>query len=145
MKYAYWLDWRENVESYMRRCDTCCRAWRGPRFRQEALQYAPGFTAMQKFYVDLTGSHVRSKGYLLSGIRCFTKYLIAVPLRDKNAPSGSRALVKYVYCLYGSPEIVVSVRGGKFLKEILSNVHQLMRIKTRPPLVIDYCWPVETL
>ena len=55
LKYAYWSSWWKDVESYVRRYDTCCRAQKDPRFQQGALQYAPGLTVMQKFHVDLTG------------------------------------------------------------------------------------------
>ena len=109
MRYAYWSGWRKDVEVYVRRCDACSRSRKGARFRQGALQYAPGLTVMQKFHIDLTGPHVRSRNgfvYLLTGICCFTKYLVAVPLRDKTGLSVARALVRNVYCVYGSPEIV---------------------------------------
>ena len=78
---------------------------RGPKFKQGLLQAAPSLGPMQKFHVDLTGPHPRSrKGnvYLLTGICNFTKYLITVPLRDKTAMSVAKALVDKVYLIHGA-------------------------------------------
>lgn len=80
---------------------------------------------MQKFHIDLTGLHMRSKNrlsYLFTGICNFTKYLIAVPIRDKTAIMVAHVLVKYVYLQYGAVDIQVSDDGGEFVNEIS---HQL--------------------
>ena len=70
------------------------------------MQSAPGLSVMQKFHIDLTGPYVRSRNgyvYLITGICIFTKYLVAVPLRDKSALSVAKALVRHVYLVYGAP------------------------------------------
>ena len=124
MKYAYWLSWRKDVEICLGRCDVCCRnrngQRNGQRFRQGLLQNAPGLTVMQKFPIDLTGSHVRSRNgftYLLTGICYFSKYLVAVPLRDKSSLSVARTLVKH------------RNRNREFINEVLDNVHRLMGVQ----------------
>ena len=135
MRYACWSGCRKDVEVHVRRCEACSRSRKEARFRHEALQYAPGLTVMQKFHIDLTGPHVRSRNgfvYLLTGYCCFSKYLVAVPLRDKTALSVVGALATNVNRVYGSPEIVVSDRGGEFINEILRNVHRLMGVQSAP-------------
>jgi hypothetical protein len=87
---------------------------------------------MQKFHIDLTGPHVRSKNgfnYLLTGICSFTKYLVAVPLRDKTALSVAKALVKHVYLVYGAAEIQVHDQGKEFCNEIAQNVAKLWGVQ----------------
>ena len=110
--------WCKHVEIYARRCDMCCRNRKGPQFRHGLLQSAPGLTVMQKFHINLTDFHDRSRNeftYLLMAICCLSKYLVAVPLRDKSALSVARALVKHVYMVFGAPEFVrVNDRGREF-------------------------------
>lgn len=87
---------------------------------------------MQKFHIDLTGPHVRSKNghtYLLTGICSFSKYLVAVPLRDKTALSVARALVKHVYLVYGAAEIQVHDQGREFCNEISEKMAKLWGIQ----------------
>ena len=76
----------------------------------------------QKFHIDLTGPHRRSAGghvYLLTSICCFTKYLIAVPLRDKSALTVAKALLKNVYLIYGAVELQVHDNGLEFVNSVL--------------------------
>ena len=130
--YAYWPGWRKDVELYVRRCDVCCRYRRGPKYKQGTLQNAPGLAVMQKFHCDLTGPHPRSKNgfvYLLTGICCFTKYLITVPIRDKTALTVAKALVKNVYLIYGAVELQIHDQGTEFCIEVLKNVSRLMGIQ----------------
>ena len=60
-RFAYWSGWRKDVELYVRRCDVCCRYNKGPRHHQGLLQNGIGLSPMQKFHVDLTGPHPRSR------------------------------------------------------------------------------------
>ena len=117
-KYGYWSGWRKDVESAVHVCEVCNRYRHGPRNKQGELQQQPSNFPMQKFHVDLTGPHVRSKHsftYLFTGICNFTKYLIAVPIRDKTASMVAHVLVNYVYLQYGAVDILVSDNGGNLL------------------------------
>jgi Integrase zinc binding domain len=94
-KYAYWQGCKKDVEIYVRRCDVCCRYRHGPGTKQGPMQLAHGCTVWQKIHIDLTGPHVRSRNgftYLLTIICSSTKFLVAVPLRDKTALSVAKAM-----------------------------------------------------
>ena len=82
---------------FVRRCDQCCRYRKGPTRIQGAMKNGVGLVPFQEFHIDLTGPHRKSSGghvYLLTGVCCFTKYLIAVPLKDKTALTVANALLK---------------------------------------------------
>ena len=131
-KYGYWTGWRKDVEMAVRGCDVCNRYRHGPRTKQGELQPQPSNFPMQKFHIDLTGPHVRSKNgfvYLFTGICNFTKYLIAVPIRDKTAITVARVLVKNVYLQYGAVDIQVSDNGGEFANEIAHELNEVMGIQ----------------
>ena len=91
-----------------------------------------GLSPFQKFHIDLTGPHRRSAGghvYLLTGICCFTKYLIAVPLRDKSALTVANALLKHVYLIYGAVELQVHDNGPEFVNSVLSHLSKMMGVQ----------------
>ena len=130
--YAYWTGWRKDVELFVRRCDVCCRYRKGPRFPQGEMQNGVGLAPFQKFHVDLTGPHRRSaKGnqYLLTGICCFTKYLITVPIRDKSALTVANALLKHVYLIYGAVELQIHDQGPEFVNSVLSHLSAMLGIQ----------------
>ena len=131
-RYAYWSGWRKDVELFVRRCDTCCRYRKGPTKPQGAMKNGVGLAPFQKFHIDLTGPHRRSSGghvYLLTGICCFTKYLIVVPLRDKSALTVVNALLEHVYLIYGAVELQVHDNGSEFVNSILGHLSKMMGIQ----------------
>ena len=135
-RYAYWYGWKGDITRYVRRCDVCIRYRNGPTCRQGPLQPQPSSYPFEKFHIDLTGPHVKSKHgfqYLLTGICNFTKYLITVPLRDKTALSVANALVEHVYLIHGCCEILVSDCGTEFvndLQDCLNKAMGIQKIKT---------------
>ena len=128
---AYWKGWMRDVKSYVGRCDTCGRYRRGPKRRQGKMQKALGCTVMQKVHCDLTGPHPTSRygyKYLLTVICSFSKYLLAVPIRDKTSLTVARALVKHVYLVHGAPQILVHDLGGEFWSEVMTELARILGI-----------------
>ena len=131
-RYAYWSGWRKDTELFVRRCDACCRYRKGPARPQGPMKNGVGLAPFQKFHIDLTGPHRRSSGghvYLLTGICCFTKYLVVVPLKDKSALSVANALLKHVYLIYGAVELQVHDNGPEFVNSILAHLSRMMGIQ----------------
>ena len=58
----------------------------------------------------------------------FTKYLICVPIPDKNALSVAKTLIKHVHLLFGCPVLQVSDMGKEFIKDDMRNITDLLRI-----------------
>ena len=129
---AYWQGWNEDVRVFVNRCSLCNQYRRGPRGRQGQMQPAIACTPMQKVHIDLTGPHVTSSNgykYILTVICAFTKYLIAVPIRDKTTRTVARALVKHVYLVHGPPEILVHDQGGEFWSQVMQELADLLEIQ----------------
>ena len=127
-QYAYWPGWRRDAEDFVRRCEICCRRRQGGQKKQGALQFAPGLSVWQKVHIDLTGPHIRSSNgysYLLTAICSFSKFLVAVPLRDKSAKRVAQALVKHCILVYGASEFIVHDLGREFVNEIMNNIASL--------------------
>ena len=129
---AYWKGWVLDVQLYVGRCHVCCRFRHGPRRRQGEMKKALGCTVMQKIHCDLTGPHVTSRHgykYLLTVICSFTKYLITVPIRDKTSLTVAKALMRHVYLVYGTPEILVHDQGGEFWSDVMTDLAKLLGIQ----------------
>lgn len=59
----------------------------------------------------------------------FTKYLVAVPIRDKTALCVAKALVKKVYLVYGAVDILVHDGGHEFCNRLQEQQSKLMGIQ----------------
>ena len=116
----------------MPRCDTCCRYRKGPVRLQGAMKNGVGLAPFYKFHIDLTRPHRKSSGghvYLLTGIYCFTKYLITVPIRDKTVLTVANALLQNVHLIYGAVELQVSDNGPEFVNSVLSHLSRMLGIQ----------------
>jgi hypothetical protein len=86
---------------------------------------------MHKVHIDLTGQHVRSRNgftFLMTAIDYFSKFLVAVPMRNKTAEVVADAIVKHVYLVFGCCEIQVTDQGGEFQNLIMQNITKTLGI-----------------
>jgi hypothetical protein len=95
MKIAYWPGWKTDLSLFIDCCEKCNRFRRNTNTRHGHLKYAGVNAPWQKVHIDLMGPFVKSHdgySFILTVLCSFTKYLIAVPLRDKSAFSVGESL-----------------------------------------------------
>lgn len=129
---AYWPGIRRSTKQFTDRCDTCCRQRRWSNLRQGKLQSVGVSRPFQRLQCDLTGPHVRSKNgftYLFTAIDSYTKYLIAVLLRNKSALSVANVLVTRVYLVFGCCEVQINDQGREFENEVMQKIAKLLNIR----------------
>ena len=68
--------------------------------------------------------------FILTICCSFTKYLIALPLRDKSAFTVARALVRQVFLVYSPVELLVHDNGGEFCNSLQASINQLLDIQS---------------
>jgi transposase InsO family protein len=80
--------------------------------------------AGDRIHIDLTGPHPTSRqGHTyITAIDAYTRYLVAVPLRNKMAVTVANALVEHVFLPLGAYRSLVSDQGREFCNEILEEV-----------------------
>ena len=85
---------------------------------------------MEVLHVDPTGPHVSSQGYryILTACDSFTRFVVAVPLRNKTAVSAAQALVREVFLKLGTPFQILTDLGGEFLNELWKEMCKLLGI-----------------
>jgi transposase InsO family protein len=83
-------------------------------------------------YIDLTGPHPPSRQgatYILTALDAYTRFLIAVPFKNKAAITVAEALVQNVFLPFGSCQSLVSDQGTEFCNVILEEVTKLLGIR----------------
>jgi transposase InsO family protein len=129
---AYWPTWKTDVERYCRRCIVCQSVQHGVAPRHGLMQlYEPNGMG-DRLHVDLTGPHIPSRQgatYILTAIDAFTRFLVAVPLRDKRAITVAEALVDRVILPFGCWRTLVSDQGSEWCNELLVEVTKVLGIQ----------------
>ena len=129
---AYWPGWRSDTEVFCRRCPVCQTVQHGVAPRHGNMHTYEVNGAGERLHIDLTGPHPSSRQghvYILTAIDAFTRYLVAVPLRNKSAVIVANALVEHVFLPLGSYRSMVSDQGREFCNEVLEEVTRLLGIE----------------
>jgi transposase InsO family protein len=129
---AYFQGWRAVVQRVCRTCQACNRYHRGDAPRQGAMQIHEAGNPMERLAIDLTGQHPKSSGghvYVLTVVDVFSRFLIAVPLRDKTARAVADALFKHVFCKFGTCQEILSDQGTEFNNSMMEQMCELFGIR----------------
>jgi transposase InsO family protein len=129
---AYFPSWKNTVAEVCRNCEECSRYHRGKLPRQGPLQVQEAACVMDRLAVDLTGPHpILSKGYvyILTAVDVFSRFLIAVPLRNKSAQTVAEVLYREVSCRFRTSRQLISDQGREFDHELLSCLCDVFGIK----------------
>jgi len=125
--HAWWLGWKRDLRLFIRSCGVCESFHRGKLPKQARLKPTQvGYPAV-RWSVDLCGEFPVSNGYkyIFTAICPFSKYAIAVPIRNKNAETVARVIVERIVLQWGYPTLILSDGGGEFENEL---AHELYRI-----------------
>jgi transposase InsO family protein len=127
---AYWPGWRKAVERCCATCDVCARVKKGKLPRQAPLQALDVNAPMNRLHIDLCGPFPKSQGkiYILTCVDAFSRYLVAVPLPNKETETVAEALVKEVLLVHGMARQLLSDQGPEFQSKLFREVMTLMHV-----------------
>jgi hypothetical protein len=84
----------------------------------------------ERWAIDLTGPHPISNGYkyIFTAICPFSKYVVAVPIRNKEAATVARVLVDHVFLKWGLCSEILSDCGKEFENELLRELLAILGV-----------------
>jgi len=106
-----------------------------------SLQPVVPSAPFERWYIDLTGLHPKSKHghlWILTCMDSFTKWAEAFPLRSKEAEPIAKILVEQVFSRFGIPLSILSDQGkevdGRIMREVcrLSGIEKLRTTPYKP-------------
>ena len=128
---------KQEVYEYVKTCDICQKIKSTIPNRSELIPIMPTRTN-QLVSTDYAGpfkTTVRGNKYIIVIVDCFGKYLVSVPVPDKEATTAARALLEHWCWIFGIPERILSDRGKEFRSKIWDSICELLdidRVNTTP-------------
>ena len=131
-KFAYWPEMIKDVQQYCTSCLTCRRFKRLGDAPAPLQRYPDIEMPFERVHIDLIGPmghSERNYKYCMVVIDVLTRFLIAEPLKTKEATEVARIFVDRVICNHGVPKVLVSDQGKEFTNKILKGIAELLRMK----------------
>ena len=130
--YITWPNMKQEIETFIRNCDTCQRnkATR-PLTRQELEITDTQSEPWIKIALDVVGPlpiTENNNKYLLTCQDNLTKYLIAIPIENQEASTIAEAFVTKICLVHGIPQIVLTDQGANFVSQLFKQVCKLFKV-----------------
>jgi hypothetical protein len=117
MTKYWWYGLQADVAKVVGRCEHCSRVHASFTAKPEQLQSIPISSMGFRWHVDLTGplpKSDRGNFYIMVAIEAFSKFLVAVPIPDKEAATVAYAFKHNVLSAFAAPGQVVTDSGTEF-------------------------------
>jgi len=129
----FWDTLYPDVVDYVTHCETCQKARvqrHTPPQRTGRIPASAG--AWEVISMDYAGPFPECEGFthILLVVDHFTNYVVAIPTSNTSAGTTARALVDEVICRFGMPAHILTDRGSSFHNALLSDLGELLHIKT---------------
>ena len=118
----FWYKMYDDIARYLRTCDTCQRRKRPGRTPHAPMVTRQVGVPFERIAMDICGKMVKThegNEYVLVISDYFSKYTIAVPMKDKSSRSVAEALCTHWVSFFGMPDIIHTDRGGEFENNVL--------------------------
>lgn len=127
----FWVNYRRDVEDWVRSCEKCQRRKGTPRKRRAAMQPSAVGFPLERVAMDIMGPlPVSEKGnrYVLVIMDYFTKWAEAFPIPNQEAETIAEVFVTQFACRYGIPRQLHTDRGKNFDSRLLRSICRLLEI-----------------
>jgi hypothetical protein len=151
-RYISWPGIKKEIEDYVRQCEICQKNKITRNKTEVPLQIidTPDVVC-KKCSMDIVGPltpTLQDNKYLLTFQGEFSKFTIAIPLRQQDAITIARGFVEEIVLKFEIPQILLTDQGSNFLSELFSNVCKLLKVKRIKPVHITQkpmgLWNVRT-
>jgi len=131
--YTSWPGMKQEIENYVRQCETCQMNKLTRRKSKLPLQIANTPEVFwQNCSFNIVGpltQTLENNKYLLTFQDELSKYTVAVAIEQQDAMTLARVFVQEIVLKFGIPQVILTDQGSNFLSDLFANVCELLRIK----------------
>jgi hypothetical protein len=127
----YWKGMRDDVEKWVKKCLVC------QRNSDEAPKYHPATPititgVCDRLGIDLIGGLPKTKRgnkWIITMVDPFSKYPVAVPLRNKTKSEVTRAYWEHWVTQFGPPKVIITDQGTEFTNSLLRELNEMIGVE----------------
>lgn len=129
----YWKNMRNDVENYIRKCQSCQANKALRRInRAPMIITSTSTTPFEKLSIDIVGplpeSGTARLKFIVTMQDDLTKYSLAYPIRCNTAEESSECLVHFI-SMFGIPKHILTDQGTNFTAELFKKTCEFLKIK----------------
>ncbi|XP_040264683.1 uncharacterized protein LOC120979792, partial [Bufo bufo] len=131
----YWVGMREDIEKWCRECVACALKRSEHHDQRAPLRPIVSTRPLELVAIDHVKLEPSRSGYAyaMTIIDHFTKFVVAVPVRDQTAKTTAELFWKHFLLPYGCPEKILTDQGPAFESHLfheLCRLHNCKKIRT---------------
>ncbi|XP_040195565.1 uncharacterized protein LOC120928557, partial [Rana temporaria] len=131
----YWIGMRGDIEKWCRECSTCAVGRNEKHDQKAPLHPIVSRTPLEIVAIDHVKLEPSRSGYTyaMTIIDHYTKFVVAVPVKDLTARTTADAFWKHFLLPYGCPERLLTDQGSAFESQLfkeLCTLHNCQKIRT---------------
>lgn len=127
----YWKNMKSTITNFVKKCIKCKINKHKVKTKEVYEKTSTPAKAFELVSIDTVGPFTRStKGnrYALTAQCDLTKYIVTVPLVDKQANTLAKALVENLILIYGCPKTIKSDMGTEYKNEVFEQIFKDLKI-----------------
>ena len=128
----YWNDMVTDVRNVIGSCEQCLEYKRSQRTEDPLMiLQEPTYGPWERVVIDTLGPLPQSNNrnlYCLIVVDCYSRYLIAVPMRNKKAETIAHKFYDHVIAIFGSIKYLHSDRGTEICSGVMTQLTKLYGI-----------------
>jgi len=131
-RYYYWRGMTKHISKYIKSCEICKKAKINKHIKPTTIITPTPAKAFERVIVDTVGplpKTERGNEYAVTIICDLTKYLVTVPIPNKQAKTVAKALIDSFILIYGPMKTFISDLGTEYKNQILNEICDYLKIE----------------
>ncbi|CAK5091390.1 unnamed protein product [Meloidogyne enterolobii] len=132
-----WKGMAKDVMDKIRICEVCQRRKIVGKHlsREEICPIEPASRPFERIHIDLLGPIQKSiygHKYIFVGVDSFSKWAIALPIRNQTESTISDIFMKEIICRFGIPSKIVTDQGTQFMSATFQDLANTLKFRHQP-------------
>nr|CAD2200431.1 unnamed protein product [Meloidogyne enterolobii] len=133
----FWKGMTRDITDKIRVCEVCQRRKIVGKHlsREEIYPIEPASRPFDRINIDLLGpiqKSLRGHQYIFVAVDSFSKWAMAVPIRNQTASTIADIFFKEIVCRFGIPSLIITDQGTQFMSSTFQDLAKSLNFRHQP-------------